>query len=150
MAETEETLQAEASGDCKTYYLQVWNEALNQVGVDASSTLRRAENVYYPPAIWALGRSSSKVETALKDLAFSKDAFASALQPPTSPTKEVKQVSAAEKEKEATQEVALESTKLPSSLKESTKEKGASRSQELVLVTLPFTTKEDPKGKGTT
>ena len=128
----------------------MWNEALNQVGVDASSILRRAENVYYPSAIWALGCSSSKVETALKDLAFSKDALASALQPPTSPTKEVKQVSAAEKEKEAAQEVALESTKLPSSLKESSKEKGASRSQKLVLVTLPFTTKEDLKGKGTT
>ena len=35
-------------GVCKLYYSQVWAEALNQAGVEASSELRRAENVYYP------------------------------------------------------------------------------------------------------
>ena len=48
VAETEEALRAEVSGVCKTYCSHVWNEALNQVGVKASSILRRAASVYYP------------------------------------------------------------------------------------------------------
>ena len=51
VAETEEALWAEVSGVCRNYCLQVWNEALNQAGVEASSVLRTAESVYYPPAI---------------------------------------------------------------------------------------------------
>ena len=42
VVETEEALKAEVLGVWRTYYLQVWNEALYQVRVDASSTLRRA------------------------------------------------------------------------------------------------------------
>ena len=48
VAETEKALRAEVLGVCRKYCLQVWNEALNQAGVEASSMLRRAENVYYP------------------------------------------------------------------------------------------------------
>ena len=59
VAETEEALRVEVLGVCRTYYLQVWTEALNQAGVEASSTLRRAENVYYPPAICTSGPSST-------------------------------------------------------------------------------------------
>ena len=51
VAKTEEALKAEVSGVCRNYYLQVWNEALNQAGFKASSVLRIVENVYYPPAI---------------------------------------------------------------------------------------------------
>ena len=51
VAETEEAFRSEDTGVCRVYYLQVWNGALNQVGVKASSALRRAENVYYPPTI---------------------------------------------------------------------------------------------------
>jgi len=47
---------------CRHYYFQVWDEAFNQVGVEASSALRRVENVYYPPAIRALGSSGSWAE----------------------------------------------------------------------------------------
>ena len=54
VVETEEDFKAEVSGVCRTYCLQVWNEALNLTGVEASSTLRRTENVYYPPTIQAL------------------------------------------------------------------------------------------------
>ena len=39
MAEIEEALKAEVSEVCRNYYLRVWNEAFNQVGVEASSTL---------------------------------------------------------------------------------------------------------------
>jgi len=49
--ETKEAFRAEVSGVHKNYYSQVWNEALNQVGVEASSVLRKAESVYYPLAI---------------------------------------------------------------------------------------------------
>ena len=49
VAETEEALRAEVVGVCRTYCLQVWNEALDQARVEASSSLRKAENVYYPP-----------------------------------------------------------------------------------------------------
>ena len=54
VVETEEDFKAEVSGVCRTYCLQVWNEALNLTGIEASSTLRRTENVYYPPTIQAL------------------------------------------------------------------------------------------------
>ena len=51
MAETEEALRAEVSKVCRFYYLKVWKEAFDQDGVEPSSALRRAENVYYPSAI---------------------------------------------------------------------------------------------------
>lgn len=128
----------------------MWNETLNQARVDASSIVRRAENVFYPPAIGASGPSSSKAESAPKDPNLSKDTSASALPPSTLPPKEVNHVGATEKEKDTTKEVAPEPTKLPPSPKEPSKVKEVSQSQKLVLVTLPFTTKEDPNGKGTT
>ena len=51
VAETEEALRAEVMGVCRTYCLQVWNEALDQAKVEASSSLRKVENVYYPPPL---------------------------------------------------------------------------------------------------
>lgn len=150
VAEIEENLRAQVFRVCKGYCLQVWNEALNQAGVDASSTLRRAKNVFYPPAIQASSPSSSKAKSAPKDTDLRKNASASTLPPSTIPPNEVDQVGAIEKEKDTAIEVALKPTKLPTLPKETSEEKGVSQSQELVLVTLPFTTKEDPKGKGTT
>ena len=49
VAETEEALRVEVSEVCRYYYLHVWNEALNQAGVEAFFALRRAEILYYPP-----------------------------------------------------------------------------------------------------
>ena len=46
VVETEEALRAEVSGVCRNYCLQVWNETLNQAGVEAFSMLRRVESVY--------------------------------------------------------------------------------------------------------
>ena len=63
VAETEEALRAEVSRLCRNYYSQIWNEALNQVGVEASSVLRKAKRVYYLPAIHASFSSSSKADT---------------------------------------------------------------------------------------
>ena len=36
---------------CRIYCARTWSEALNRAGVEASSELRRLENVYYPKAI---------------------------------------------------------------------------------------------------
>ena len=76
VVETEEALKAEVMGVCRTYCLQVWNEALDQAGVEASSALRRAENVYYPPAIRALSpltSLSSQAEPVSKKADEAKD-----------------------------------------------------------------------------
>ena len=48
MVETETNLKAQVPGVCRLYCSQVWAEALNQAGVEASSEFRKAENVYYP------------------------------------------------------------------------------------------------------
>ena len=63
MVETKEALRAEVSGLCRNYCSKVWNEALNQARVEASSVLRKTESVYYPSAIHASSSSSSKVDT---------------------------------------------------------------------------------------
>lgn len=148
VAETEENLRAEVSGVYRNYCLQVWNEALNQARVDASSTLRRVENVYHPSAILASGPSSSKAKAALKKPKSNKNIFANALTSSTIPLEVVVQAGTTKKEKETTKEVAPKATKLPLAPKDSSKEKGVSQSQELVPMTLLFTAKEDPKGKG--
>ena len=58
VVETEKALRVEVSGVCKAYCLQVWNKALNLAEVEASSALRRVENVYYSIAIQAPGSSA--------------------------------------------------------------------------------------------
>ena len=65
MAETEETLRAEVQMVCHIYCAQTWNEALNQAGVEASSELRKAENVFYPAAIRASDFSYTQAEVTL-------------------------------------------------------------------------------------
>ena len=51
VVETGETLRAEVPMVCHIYCAQTWDEALNRARVEASSKLRKAENVFYPPAI---------------------------------------------------------------------------------------------------
>ena len=64
VAETEETLRAEVPAVCRIYCAQTWNEALNRAKVEASSELRKADNIYYPPAIRALDPPSNQSEVA--------------------------------------------------------------------------------------
>ena len=64
MAETKDALKAEVPTVCRTYCTQTWEEALNQAGVEASSMLRRAKSVYYPPTIRFTSSSDSKVDPA--------------------------------------------------------------------------------------
>ena len=62
VAETEETLKAEVPVVCRIYCAQTWDEALNRVGVEASSELRKAENVFYLLAIRVSDPPSTQVE----------------------------------------------------------------------------------------
>jgi len=105
VAETEEALRAEVSEVCRNYCLQVWNEVLNQAGVEASFALRRAESVYYPPAIRAPSFDSSKADTASKVAEISKDSSAKVPLFSDSPSKEVEQPRVVEKEADTTKGV---------------------------------------------
>ena len=51
----------------------MWNKALNQARVEASSALRRAESVYYPLAICLSSSASSKVDIASEVAEIGKD-----------------------------------------------------------------------------
>ena len=53
VAKTEDTLQAEVPAICHAYCAQTWEKALNRSGVEASSELRRLENIFFPQAIRA-------------------------------------------------------------------------------------------------
>ena len=148
VAKTKEALRAEVSEVCMYYCLQVWNEALNQAGVEASSTPRRVENVYYPPAICASGSSGSKADTASKEVDSGKESPAKVLPSINSPSKEVERPKVAKKEANITKEVAQDAAQPPATLKDPSKEKEAFHNMEIVLATLLIPTKEDLKGKG--
>ena len=64
VVETEAALKAQVPQVCRLYCSQVWNEALKQAGVDASSDLWKAECVFYPPAIREDGTPNSEVQDA--------------------------------------------------------------------------------------
>ena len=50
---------------CRAYCAQTWEEALNQAGIEASSELRKPENIIFPPALKQQLEEANK----LKDLA---------------------------------------------------------------------------------
>ena len=62
VVETEHALGAEVPAICRTYCAQTWDEALNRARVEASSELRKPENIFYPPAIRALDPPSTQGE----------------------------------------------------------------------------------------
>ena len=51
VVETEDALRAEVPAVCHAYCTQTWEEALNQVGVEASSELRKPESIIFPSAL---------------------------------------------------------------------------------------------------
>ena len=51
VAETQAILKAQIPRVCRLYCSQVWEEALKRAGVNASSDLWKAENIFYPTAI---------------------------------------------------------------------------------------------------
>ena len=48
IAETEDALRAEVPAVCHAYYTKTWEEAFNRAGIDASSELRKPENIIFP------------------------------------------------------------------------------------------------------
>ena len=54
VAETEDALRAEIPAVCRVYCTQTWEKALNRAGIDASSKLRKPENIIFPPALQIL------------------------------------------------------------------------------------------------
>ena len=56
IAETEDTLRAEVPAVCRAYCTHTWEEALNQAGIDASSVLRKPENIVFPLALQILNQ----------------------------------------------------------------------------------------------
>ena len=59
VADTQASLKAQIPGVCRLYCSQVWEEALKRAGVDASSDLWKAENIFYPTAIREATSTSS-------------------------------------------------------------------------------------------
>ena len=51
VAETEDALRAEVPIVCRAYCTQTWEEALNRAGINASSELRKPENIIFPLAL---------------------------------------------------------------------------------------------------
>ena len=125
MAEIEEAFRAKVLELCKYYCLQVWNEALNQVRVEASSTLKRVESVYYPPAIQALGSSGLKVDTTPNEANNGKKSPNKALPSVQSSSKEVELPDGAEKPAEVPKEVAHDAILPPTYPKDPSKENEA-------------------------
>ena len=51
VAETEDDLRAEVPAVCHAYCTQTWEEALNRARINASSELRKPENIIFPPTL---------------------------------------------------------------------------------------------------
>ena len=143
--ETEEAFRLEVSGVCRNYCLQIWNEALNQAGVKASSVLRKVKSVYYPSAIQASSSSNSKADTP-PDVANPEKSNPNKF-PPSSdiPPKVAGQPRVNGKKAVVTKGMAPDATKPPTAPQDPTKDKEAPK-MEIVLVTLPLPAKVDPKG----
>ena len=88
VAETEAALKAQVLGVCRFYCSQVWNEALKQVGVDASSNLWKVECVFYPPAIREDATPSSEVRDTLEGVEVTSPGAALEITSPQVPAKE--------------------------------------------------------------
>ena len=67
VAKTKKAFRTKVLEVCRHYCLQAWNKALNQARVEASSAFRRAESVYFPPAICASSSSGPKADTTSKE-----------------------------------------------------------------------------------
>ena len=145
MAEIEDTLRAEVPGVCRLYCAQVWYETPNQVGVKASSALRKEENFYYPKAICLHSSNNSKADTSSEVANPEKSGSEKAFPSSSNPPKVVKQPGVNEKEAEVTKGVPPDATKPSVAPQDSIKDNEASK-MEIVLATLPISAKGDLKG----
>ena len=88
VAETQATLKAQVPGVCRLYCSQVWNEALKQAGVEASSDLWKAEHMYYPPAIREDPPPNSEARDAPEEVKVAGPGVALAITSSKEPAKE--------------------------------------------------------------
>ena len=154
--EMKDALRAQVKGVCRGYCLQVWTEALNLVGVEASSDLRKKENIFYPPALRIATSQASQATTAPKvpptiqptdkalTIASSTAKASTATQPANmGTTKATSDPAQASKEKEASQgkEVTSKTTSRPP---KAPKEKVVSQGKEVEHSNPPTTIKADP------
>ena len=77
VAETEDALRAEVPAVCRAYCTQTWEKALNRAMIEASSELRKPENIVFPLAL----QISNQKEVALSALQPVKEA--QSLHPPS-------------------------------------------------------------------
>ena len=126
----------------------MWNEALNHVRIKASSTLRRAECIYYPLAIHASSSIGCKADTTSEEADIGKDSPAKAFLPLDSPSKESKQPGVVEKETDTTKGVSPDATKPLAAPQGLSQKKEVPSKMEIILATLPMPAKKDFKGKG--
>ena len=85
MADTQAILKAQIPGVCRLYCSQVWNEALKQAGVEASSDLWKAEKVYYPSAIRETAPINSEIVSAPEKAEVARPEVALAMSAPNEP-----------------------------------------------------------------
>ena len=59
VAETKDTLRLEVPAVCRVYYTQTWEKALNRAGIEASSELRKPENIVFPLTLHILNQKEA-------------------------------------------------------------------------------------------
>ena len=147
VAKTEDSIRAKVLVVCRTYYALVWDEALNQAGVKASSMLRKAESIYCLPAIRLSSFLGSKadlvsletgeIQGSLSEAPFAADTSSKGAEQAKDTTK------VGDVNKGTIQGFGLP----PIAPKDLPKEKETSHNMELVLATLSVPSKEDHKDK---
>ena len=85
IAETEEALRAEVPMVCRIYCAKTWDEALSRAGVEASSELRRPENVFYLEAICSSAPPTHQAEATPSTANPNEEVLALSLPPPGQP-----------------------------------------------------------------
>ena len=133
VAKTQATLKAQVPGVCRLYCSQVWNKALKQAGVEASSDPWRVENVYYPPAIWKTAPVGSEAESAPEEAETTRPEAALVITTPNEPVEEGKLPEATETHGSLNLEAPQEAT-------ESTAGAQASHAKEPALLVQPLQT----------
>ena len=136
VAETETNLKAQVPGVCKLYCFQVQVEALNQAGVEASSELMRAENVYYPPAIQESAPTSSEANTAPETAKVGQGNVTNAPTPLDKPAEDIEHPRVSEKDKSINQETPQDVVKSPADPQALITENEALDKMEIVLASL--------------
>ena len=117
-------------------------------GLRLSSTLKKVENVYYPPAIHRSAPSFPRIDAKSEVVEVSKDSTTNVTTTSIILSKEAARLRATEKEKNSNPVVAPDAMKPPSTSQNPPTKKEASKTIEIVLTSLPLPTKPDLVSKG--